>query len=195
MIKKTLLLIFISVLSLNSFSYSQLSFGAGIVSYDTDLFDGTSGTYYADFSGYTDNNLVYSVGLAYEYTDVITVGGTVEVDVTALLGGLGYAFGDLEEGAITLGGTYMSLDYSGGGETLSDNEFLINLAYQRMAEVGTNFSVGLNYKTACDNDESCESLFGQVEFPIGTSEWNFRVRGALDFDGVYGVSIGPTVKF
>jgi hypothetical protein len=64
-----------------------------------------------------------------------------------------------------------------------------------MSGEGTNFSAGLRLLTQCDNDESCEAIFGQAEFPIGASDnWNFRLRGAIS-DGAYSILIGPTLKF
>tara|TARA_Y100000022_G_scaffold71320_1_gene61396 strand:- start:454 stop:981 length:528 start_codon:yes stop_codon:yes gene_type:complete len=174
----------------------QLSFGAGITNYDTPSFDGSSGTYYIDFDGYTEQNMTYTVGYSYTFTTYYTGFSSIDQDIGALNAGLGYAFGDLEQGAFTLGGNYVTWNYSEGGySSLVGNDLIINLAYERMSGEGTNYSVGLSLLTQCDNDESCETIFGQAEFPVGASNnWNFRLRGALS-DGAYAILVGPTLKF
>jgi len=193
---KYLFLVLVGLMSLSSYSYMQLSFGGGITSYDTPSFDGSSGTYYVDFDGYTEQNMTYRVGYTYTFTTYYTGFSYIDQDIGALNVGLGYAFGDLEQGAFTLGGNYITWNYSEGGySALAGNDLIIDLAYERMSGEGTNYSVGLSLLTQCDNDETCETIFGQAEFPIGASDnWNFRLRGAFS-DGAYSIFIGPTLKF
>ena len=195
MIKKIFILIISGFVSLSSFGYSQLSFGAGTGNYSMTLFDGSSAIYYVDFSGYTEQNLYYRAAYGFETTDYILGAAVIEIDQQSLIGQLGYAFGDLEEGALTFGGSFINWDYSEDGVAWEGTDFRLELAYQRLSSDGINYSVGLTYLTGCDNDQNCEAVHGQAEFPIGASEnWNFRVRAEVQQDA-YAIAIGPTIKF
>ncbi len=195
--KKLLFFIFFSTLSLSSFTYMQFSFGVGTADYDTTYLKGDSALFNATYSGYTDSNVMYSVSYALETTDLYIGNFVFDFDVDALTGSVGYAFGDLTEGSWTISGAISSLSYTADGydvDSLFDTSgYYASAGYTRMAEEGTNWSVGLTIDLD-DCDDSCEVLAGSVYFPIGDSNWNFGL-GAAFGDGVTSLSIGPVVKF
>ena len=60
------MLIFISFLSFNAFSYMQVNFGIGVIDVDIAYADGSTlkgnaGDVFVSYGGYTDSNVLYEV--------------------------------------------------------------------------------------------------------------------------------------
>ena len=199
MIKKILLFTFTSFLSFNAFSYMQVNFGVGSVNYYKGSNQGDTGTVYLDFSGYTENNLMYSATYLYEGWEQYYFGSYYQVDSGYLGGSIGYGFSDISTGSWFIEGKYESISASVDNvnvDALIDTARITGaVGYTRQAEEGTNFTVKfVSILDDCESYEVCEALFSKVDFPIPNSNWNFGLR--LDVgDGITHLGIGPLVKF
>ena len=197
MLKKLLSFLSLSVLSLSSYSYMELNFGVGTAEYDTTLLQGNSANGYVSFQGYTDSNVTYGVSYNLETTDLYIGSSIYDFDIDTLSASVGYAFGDLSEGAFRIGGSISSISYTANGYDVSSlfdtSGYYFNAAYSRMSEEGINYNVGLTVDLD-DCDDNCEIVGGYVGFPIGASNWNFNLSAGFA-DGVSYFGIGPTVKF
>ena len=197
MLKKLLSFLSLSLISLSSYSYMQLNFGIGTLDYDTAYLKGNSANGYVSFGGYTDSNVMYGVSYNLETTDLYIGSSIYDFDIDTLSASVGYAFGDLSEGAFRIGGSIANLSYTADGYDVSSlfdtSAYYFNAGYSRIGEEGMNYSVGLSVNLD-DCDDNCESVAGYVDFPIGASNWNFGLEAGFA-DGVTYFGIGPTVKF
>jgi hypothetical protein len=197
MLKKLLSFLSLSLISLSSYSYMELNFGVGTVEYDTPLLQGDSAVGYVNFQGYTDSNVTYGVSYNLETTDLYIGASIFDFDIDTLSASVGYAFGDLSEGAFRIGGSISSISYTANGYDVSSlfdtSAYFFSAGYSRMSEEGINYNVGVSVNLD-DCDDNCETVAGYVGFPIGASNWNFNLSAAFA-DGQSYFGIGPTVKF
>jgi len=195
--KKLSLVLFVGLMSLSSYSYMELNFGVGTLDYDTPYLKGDSATGYVSFQGYTDSNVTYGVSYDLETTDLYIGASTYDFDIDTLVASVGYAFGDLSEGAFKIGGSISSISYTANGYDVSSlfdtSSYYFSAGYSRMGEEGINYNVALSVNLD-DCDDNCETVGGYVSFPIGASNWNFALSAGFA-DGVSYFGVGPTVKF
>tara|TARA_B100002019_G_scaffold276015_1_gene274441 strand:+ start:531 stop:1139 length:609 start_codon:yes stop_codon:yes gene_type:complete len=202
MIKKTLLLIFVSFLSFNAFSYMQVNFGIGTIDIDITYADGSTlkgnaGDVFVTYGGYTDSNVLYEVKYNYYSADYTESGTVYDLEVDILQGQVGYAFGDLDSGSFYLNGMYQRRGASLDGVSLNDDidrsGFGAEVGYMVLSDDDINWEVSVLLDLD-DCDYNCERLQAAVDFPISSSNWMFGLKVAFEEDVTW-LNIGPTIKF